>query len=228
MVARDFERARAAAKAAEAAVMRGDDLPPLHGLPFGVKDLEEVAGLRTTWGSPIFRDHVPAARPARSSPTSSAPAASCWARPTRRNGAPAPTPATRSTAPPATRSTRPARPPVRPAARRWRWPPAWCRWPPARTPAARCATRPPSAASSASAPPPAWCRARSAPMGWSPLPVLGPMARNVPDACLLLSAMAEQRRRRPAGHHHFQPPRAHARGFLSAEAGRSQPPPAWR
>ena len=59
MVARDCERARLAAKAAEAAVARGDDLPPLHGLPFGVKDLEEVAGLRTTWGSPIFRDHVP-------------------------------------------------------------------------------------------------------------------------------------------------------------------------
>jgi Asp-tRNA(Asn)/Glu-tRNA(Gln) amidotransferase A subunit family amidase len=60
MVARDFARARAAALAAEAAVGRGDDLPPLHGLPFGVKDLEDVAGLRTTFGSPVFRDHVPA------------------------------------------------------------------------------------------------------------------------------------------------------------------------
>ena len=48
VVARDFARARAAAKAAEAAVVRGDDLPALHGLPVGVKDLEEVAGLRTT------------------------------------------------------------------------------------------------------------------------------------------------------------------------------------
>jgi len=61
MVARDFDRARAAAKQADAAVVRGDKLGALHGLPFGVKDLEDVGGLRTTYGSPIFRDHVPAA-----------------------------------------------------------------------------------------------------------------------------------------------------------------------
>lgn len=60
MVALDAERARAAAKAAEAAVMKGDRLGPLHGLPVGIKDLEETAGLRTTWGSPLFADHVPA------------------------------------------------------------------------------------------------------------------------------------------------------------------------
>ena len=45
MVARDFDRARIAAKAADAAVARGDDLPPLHGLPIGIKDLNETAGL---------------------------------------------------------------------------------------------------------------------------------------------------------------------------------------
>src|SRR5690349_595416 len=54
-----FERARTEAKAAEAAVMRGDALGLLHGLPLGVKDLEPTAGLLTTWGSAIFRDHVP-------------------------------------------------------------------------------------------------------------------------------------------------------------------------
>jgi amidase len=59
MVARDFDRARATAKAADAAVARGEDLPPLHGLPIGIKDLQETEGLRTTFGSPIFRDHVP-------------------------------------------------------------------------------------------------------------------------------------------------------------------------
>jgi len=61
MVARDFDRARAAARQADAAVARGDKLGALHGLPFGVKDLEDVGGLRTTYGSPIFRDHVPIA-----------------------------------------------------------------------------------------------------------------------------------------------------------------------
>lgn len=61
MVARDFERARVAAKTADAAVARGDDLPPLHGLPIGIKDLQETEGLRTTHGSTIFRDHIPAA-----------------------------------------------------------------------------------------------------------------------------------------------------------------------
>ena len=32
----------------------------LHGLPLSIKDLTDVAGVRTTYGSPIFRDHVPA------------------------------------------------------------------------------------------------------------------------------------------------------------------------
>lgn len=59
MVARDFDRARDAAKAADAATLRGDELPPLHGLPVGIKDLEPTAGLRTTFGSPLFRDFVP-------------------------------------------------------------------------------------------------------------------------------------------------------------------------
>ena len=61
MVARDFDRARVTAKAADAAVVRGDDLPPLHGLPIGIKDLQDTGGLRTTYGSTIYRDHVPAA-----------------------------------------------------------------------------------------------------------------------------------------------------------------------
>src|SRR3954471_1944636 len=59
MVARDFDRARVAAKAADAAVMRGDALGPLHGLPIGIKDLEPTEGLRTTFGSPLFHDNVP-------------------------------------------------------------------------------------------------------------------------------------------------------------------------
>ncbi len=60
MVARDFDRARIAAQTADTAVAHGDELSPLHGLPIGIKDLQETAGLRTTFGSPIFRDNVPA------------------------------------------------------------------------------------------------------------------------------------------------------------------------
>jgi len=52
--------ARAAALAAEGAVMRGEALPPLHGVPVGIKDITPTAGIRTTWGSTLFADHVPA------------------------------------------------------------------------------------------------------------------------------------------------------------------------
>lgn len=60
MVAMDEGAARRAAKQAEHAVMQGEKLGPLHGLPLGIKDLDETAGLVTTFGSPIFKDHVPA------------------------------------------------------------------------------------------------------------------------------------------------------------------------
>jgi amidase len=53
------ERALAAADAADAARARGEPLGVLHGLPLAVKDLEDTAGLRTTYGSPLFADHVP-------------------------------------------------------------------------------------------------------------------------------------------------------------------------
>jgi aspartyl-tRNA(Asn)/glutamyl-tRNA(Gln) amidotransferase subunit A len=55
------EEARAAAKAAEAAAMRGESLGPLHGVPFAVKDLVNTAGVRTTFGSFALADNVPAA-----------------------------------------------------------------------------------------------------------------------------------------------------------------------
>ncbi len=59
VVALDPDAAMAAARAAEAAAQRGDPLGPLHGLPIGIKDLNETAGLRTTLGSRLFADHVP-------------------------------------------------------------------------------------------------------------------------------------------------------------------------
>jgi aspartyl-tRNA(Asn)/glutamyl-tRNA(Gln) amidotransferase subunit A len=55
------EEACAAAWEAEAAVMLGDPLPPLHGVPFAVKDLVNTAGVRTTFGSVALADNVPAA-----------------------------------------------------------------------------------------------------------------------------------------------------------------------
>lgn len=54
-----IERAKSEAKAAEKAALAGDELGPLHGLPIGIKDLNETAGLKTTWGSPIYKDYVP-------------------------------------------------------------------------------------------------------------------------------------------------------------------------
>ncbi len=47
----DFERARDAARAAERAVMRGEPLGPLHGVPVTIKDIQDVAGLPTQRGS---------------------------------------------------------------------------------------------------------------------------------------------------------------------------------
>jgi len=55
------EAALASARRAEAAVMRGATLPPLHGVPYAVKDQFDTAGVRTTSGSRILEDHVPTA-----------------------------------------------------------------------------------------------------------------------------------------------------------------------
>jgi aspartyl-tRNA(Asn)/glutamyl-tRNA(Gln) amidotransferase subunit A len=54
---RDRNAVLAEAKAAEARVQRGD-ARPLEGLPLGVKDLEDVAGMVTTHGTRVMREHV--------------------------------------------------------------------------------------------------------------------------------------------------------------------------
>jgi aspartyl-tRNA(Asn)/glutamyl-tRNA(Gln) amidotransferase subunit A len=51
--------ARAAAKEAEAAVMRGDALGTLHGIPVSIKDLVTTKGVRTTHGSKIYEQFIP-------------------------------------------------------------------------------------------------------------------------------------------------------------------------
>lgn len=61
IVALDVDRARAGAAAADDHLASGAPVGPLHGLPFAVKDTHAVAGWRTTFGSPLFADHVPVA-----------------------------------------------------------------------------------------------------------------------------------------------------------------------
>ena len=56
-LAPDIARERAAA--CDQAVVDGAALGPLHGLPVAHKDLELTAGVRTTFGSPVFADFVP-------------------------------------------------------------------------------------------------------------------------------------------------------------------------
>jgi aspartyl-tRNA(Asn)/glutamyl-tRNA(Gln) amidotransferase subunit A len=53
------DQARAAARDAEVAVMKGEPLGPLHGVPVSIKDLIFTRGLRTTGGSRLFADLIP-------------------------------------------------------------------------------------------------------------------------------------------------------------------------
>jgi amidase len=53
------EQALAAARAATRALTRSATPGPLHGVPVSIKDLTPTRGIRTTWGSKIYEDHVP-------------------------------------------------------------------------------------------------------------------------------------------------------------------------
>ena len=54
------EMAAQAAARADEMLARKEPLGPLHGLPVGHKDLLETRGIRTTFGSPLYKDYVPA------------------------------------------------------------------------------------------------------------------------------------------------------------------------
>jgi amidase len=53
------ESAREQARELERRLAAGEDPGPLCGLPVGIKDITPVAGVRTTYGSPLYADHVP-------------------------------------------------------------------------------------------------------------------------------------------------------------------------
>ena len=57
----DDDACLALADEADRAVARGDEVGPLHGLPWAFKDLEDAVGFPCTSGSPIFKDRMPAA-----------------------------------------------------------------------------------------------------------------------------------------------------------------------
>jgi amidase len=61
VVTLDEEGARTAAGLAEIAFMRGEVRGPLQGIPVLIKDTQDTAGLRTTYGSPLFANHIPVA-----------------------------------------------------------------------------------------------------------------------------------------------------------------------
>jgi len=189
MVARDFDRARVAAATCDAAVSRGDMLGPLHGLPLGVKDLEDVAGLRTTYGSTLFRDHVPeqddmivqAARRAGAIVLGKTNTPEWGAGANTRNavyGATGnPFDPTRSAAGSSGGSAAALATGMAPLATGSDMGGSL------RNPAAFCGIV-------GFRPTPGLVPNEKRPLGWNPLPVLGPMARTVPDLCLLLSAIA--------------------------------------
>jgi Asp-tRNA(Asn)/Glu-tRNA(Gln) amidotransferase A subunit family amidase len=54
------EHALAQARQADREIAAGKYRGPLHGIPYGVKDLLDTAGIRTTWGAEFYRERVPA------------------------------------------------------------------------------------------------------------------------------------------------------------------------
>ncbi len=196
LVASDFDRARIAARAADDAVAHGAPLGPLHGLPLGVKDLEDTAGLRTTYGSPIFRDHVPAEDQRSIAAVRAAGAIVLGKTNTPEFGAGA---NTRNAVYGATGNPFD---PVKSAAGSSGGSAAAlaCGMVPIatgsdtggslRNPAAFCGIV-------GFRPTPGLVPSEKRALGWSGLPVLGPMARTVPDVCLLLSAQVSDDARDP-------------------------------
>ena len=61
IVTMDRERVRQEARKADDAIVRGESLGPLHGVPFTLKDVHQTANVRSTSGHPDYADHIPTA-----------------------------------------------------------------------------------------------------------------------------------------------------------------------
>src|SRR5579862_7640090 len=60
IIAWQVDKARERARAADAALARGESWGPLHGLPMTVKESFNITGLPTTFGNPVWKDNIPA------------------------------------------------------------------------------------------------------------------------------------------------------------------------
>ena len=58
IVVRHVDQARESARAADAALARGECWGPLHGIPMTVKESFNVAGLPTTFGNPLWKENI--------------------------------------------------------------------------------------------------------------------------------------------------------------------------
>lgn len=144
----DAKMALDAARAVDRQRGDGDITGPLHGIPMGVKDLLDTAGLRTAYGSRIFEDHVPQADAEVVRRVKAAGAIILGKLDTYDFGMVGPH-STGRFRPQPIRGGRTVLPAGRRPARQRPSRAAWCARQSAPTPAARSAARPPIAASSA-------------------------------------------------------------------------------
>jgi amidase len=188
MVARDDDKARKDALAADEVTARGDALGPLHGLPIGIKDLENTAGLRTTYGSALYRDFVPKEDQLIVSSVRKAGAIIAGKTNTPEWGAGA---NTRNAVYGATGNPFDPSKSAAGSSGGSGVVLATNMVPLATGSDTGGSLRNPAAFNGIVGfrPTPGLVPSEKRQLGWSPLPVLGPMARNLPDLCLLLSTM---------------------------------------
>ena len=157
---------------------RPDDAGPLFGVPTAIKDLNLTAGIRTTFGSPVFADFVPEVSDA----VTLAMEAAGHGQPrqdldTLSSGRPA-TPSPRGCRQPSPRGTGPGWQAAPPVARPPPWPPGWCPSPRAPTAVARSGS--PRRAADSSGLKPTRGRISGAPMYGDPVG-LGTAGADLPD-----------------------------------------------